>query len=99
MISPVKIWRNQKYVTRMIGKTGMVTSWTVIRVPPADFGYQAPYPVAIIALDDGESLCAQMVDYTESDLVVGRRVIIVVRRTMQSQIDGIIQYGIKVKPI
>jgi uncharacterized OB-fold protein len=50
MISPVKIWRNQKYVKGMIGKTGIIMSWTLIRVPPADFGYQAPYPVVIVRL-------------------------------------------------
>jgi uncharacterized OB-fold protein len=99
MISPVKVWRNQKYVARMIGKTGTLCSWTVIRQPPADFGYQAPYPVVIVRLDSGESITAQMVDYEPGDLVFGRHVITVVRRTIQSQTDDVIPYGIKVKPI
>ena len=99
MISPVKVWRNQKYVARMIGKIGAIVSWTIIRVPPADFGYQAPYPVALVALSSGESICAQVVDYSENQLVIGQRVVTVVRRTIQSQIDGVIPYGIKVKPI
>ncbi len=77
----------------------MVVSWTIVRVPPADFGYQAPYPVVIVALDGGESICAQMVDYEEHNLIVGQKVVTVVRRTLQSQIDGIIPYGIKVKPL
>ena len=82
----------------MIGKTGTLSSFTVIRQPPADFGYQAPYPVAIIRLDNGESVTAQMVDYASGDLVIGRRVITVVRRIIQSQTDDVIPYGIKVKP-
>jgi len=83
----------------MIGKTGTIVAFTLIRVPPADFGYQAPYPVAIVALEGGESICVQIVDYDNGDLVVGQKVITVVRRTIQSQTDGIIPYGIKVKPI
>ena len=83
----------------MIGKTGVIRSWTVIRVPPADFGYQAPYPVVIVRLDGGESIAAQMVDYTEKHLTIGQKVVTIVRRTIQSQSDGIFPYGIKVKPI
>jgi uncharacterized OB-fold protein len=98
MISPVKVWRNQKYVKGMIGKTGTIISWTVIRVPPADFGYQAPYPVVLVALDDGQSIAAQMVDYSAGHLVIGQKVVTVVRKTIQTQTDAVIPYGIKVKP-
>lgn len=82
----------------MIGKIGTIVSWTMIRVPPADFGYQAPYPVVLVQFDGGESICAQMVDYTQDHLVTGQKVVIVVRRTIQSQTADIIPYGIKVKP-
>jgi len=83
----------------MIGKTGTVVTWTIIRVPPADFGYQAPYPVAVVQLDNGESIVAQMVDYEEKNIAIGQKVITVVRRTVQIQTDDVIPYGIKVKPI
>ena len=83
----------------MIRKTGKVVSWTVIRMPPANFGYQAPYPVVIVKMETGESITAQMVDYTKEHLVMGQRVITVVRRTIQSDVDDVIPYGIKVKPI
>jgi len=99
MISPVKVWRNQKYVARMKGITGTIVSWTVIRMPPADFGYQAPYPVVIVKLETGESITAQMVDYTSDHLSIGQKVITVVRRTVQSDVDDVIPYGIKVKPL
>ena len=99
MISPVKVWRNQKYVARMLGKTGVIRSWTIIRLPPADFGYQAPYPVVIVSLNTGESIVAQLVDYDNSSLTIGQRVITVVRRTVQVSSDDVVPYGIKVKPI
>ena len=99
MISPVKVWRNQKFVARMIGKTGSIVGWTIIRVPPANFGYQAPYAVAIVMLDIGESLCAQVVDCSLDAISVGKKVITVVRKTVQSNTDDVIPYGIKVKLI
>ncbi len=83
----------------MLGKTGIIKSWTIIRLPPADFGYQAPYPVVIVSLDNGESIVAQMVDYDEKDLSIGKRVITVVRRTVQVKTDDVVPYGIKVKPL
>lgn len=83
----------------MIGKTGVIVAWTIVRVPPADFGEQAPYPVVLVRLDGGISIAAQLVDYDAPQLREGQTVVTVVRRTIQSQADGVIPYGIKVKPI
>lgn len=99
MLSPVKVWRNQKYIARMVGITGKIISWTVVRVPPAHFSYQAPYPVAIVRLDTGERITAQLVDYADEEIKMGQEVVTVVRRTMLSGADDVIPYGIKVKPI
>ncbi len=83
----------------MIGVTGKIVSWTIVRVPPANFSYQAPYPVVIVKLDDGGRICAQLVDYKEEHLRIGQRVVTVVRRTIQSDTEAVIPYGIKVKPL
>lgn len=99
MLSPVKIWRNQKYVARTIGKTGKIVSWTVVRVPPANFSYQAPYPVALVELDGGGRISAQVVDYADEQLKIGQKVLTIVRRTIQSDTEAVIPYGLKVKPI
>ncbi len=99
MISPVKLWRNQGKIAALVGKTGAITSWTVIRVPPAEFMDQAPYPVVVVAFDDGENMMAQLVDWQPEHLTAGQRVIAVVRRTTKPNNEGIIPYGIKVKPI
>lgn len=80
----------------MIGKSGVIVSWSIIRVPPADFGFQAPYAIAIVRLDDGQSICAQVVDCQFTDLAIGKKVRTIVRRTIQSETDDVIPYGIKV---
>jgi uncharacterized protein len=99
MISPVKIWRNQKKIASLVGKKGTIVSWTIIRVPPADFSSFAPYPVALILLDDGGMMTAQLVDSDISQCKKGQRVLTVIRRVTQLSDDGVIPYGIKVVPI
>lgn len=99
MTSPVKIWRNQKKTAALIGKKGKVISWTLVRIPPAGFESQAPYPVAVVKLEDGKIIIAQMVDYDRTDLKSGQKVVTVVRRTMQTDGNDVIPYGIKVTPM
>jgi uncharacterized protein len=99
MTSPVKIWRNQKKIIALIGKKGKVISWTFIRIPPAGFESQAPYPTAIVKLEDGKMIIAQMVDYTQADLKTGQKVVTVIRRIMQTEGADVIPYGIKIRPV
>jgi uncharacterized OB-fold protein len=111
MNSPVKIWRNQKHVAAMLGREGKVVSWTVIRVPPAGFSNLAPYPIVVVDLTGGGRITAQLVDLPvvppageageagRNEDLVGMKVRIVVRRISEPTTEGIIPYGIKVKPI
>lgn len=99
MQSPVKIWRNQKKITTLLGKTGKIVSWTIIRTPPAQFMDQAPYGVVLIELEGGMQLTAQLVDWQPKHFKKGQRVITVVRRVTNPNPDGVIPYGIKVKPL
>jgi uncharacterized protein len=99
MLSPVKIWRNQKKIASFIGKTGEVLSWTLIRVPPTDFSSLAPYPVVLVKFTDNTYLTAQMVDWDESDLQFRQKVVTVIRRVSDPNTEGLIPYGIKFKPL
>ena len=99
MTNPVKIWRNQKTIASLIDQKGKLISWTFVRVPPAGFENQTPYPVALVELENGKTIMAQMVDYFEKDLRFGRKVVTVVRRSIQSENDDVIPYGIKVRPV
>lgn len=99
MQSPVKIWRNQKKITNLLGESGKIISWTIIRTPPAQFMDQAPYGVVLVELEDGMRLTAQLVDWQPKQLKIGQRVTTVVRRVTQPNSDGVIPYGIKVKPL
>lgn len=83
----------------MLGREGTIVSWTVVRVPPYGFANLAPYPVVVVDLVGDGRITAQLVDWTESDLAVGRKVRVVVRRISEPSTEGIIPYGIKVKPL
>lgn len=98
MQSPVKIWRNQKKISSLRGEIGVIVSWTIIRVPPSGFSSQAPYPVAHIKLNNTNIVC-QLVDWNEKHLRIGQKVILVIRRVIESPGDGVIPYGVKAKPI
>lgn len=83
----------------MLGRTGKIISWTIVRVPPADFSDQAPYPVALVELNDGGRITAQLVDWEDKNLKTGQRAVTVVRRMVKPNTEGVIPYGIKVKPL
>ncbi len=99
MISPVKVWRNQKQIRELLGKQGRIVSYTIIRVAPAGFSAQAPYPVVIVRLADTTNVIGQLVDWHSKHLKSGQRVEAVVRRIYTPDSSGIIPYGIKFKPL
>lgn len=99
MLSPVKIWRNQKKVRQLLNLEGQIVSFTKVHVPPAGFESQTPYVVAIVKLNKGISYTAQLVDLKEEHLFIGQKVKTVLRRTKEAGEEGVIPYGIKFKPI
>lgn len=99
MISPVKIWRNQKKTVPLLELEGKVLSFTRIHVPPSGFEAQAPYVVAVVALENGRRYTAQLVDWEEKNLSIGQKIKTVLRRTRDPGGEGVIPYGIKFKPI
>jgi uncharacterized OB-fold protein len=96
--TPVKLWRREKGVASRIGKKGKILHWTIIRVPAKSFHHEAPYPVVIVELENKERMIGQLVDWNEGDLVKGRKVITVLRRSFAGDNEGIIAYNIKLKP-
>ena len=97
MLSPVKIWRNQKKIRELLGKQGKIISFTKVFVPPEGFESQAPYIVAIAQLEDNVRVIAQVIDWQIEKIKIGMPVITILRRTKDPGVEGIIPYGIKLK--
>ena len=97
--SPVKLWRRQKNTSYLIGKKGKILNWTIIRIPAKSFMDQAPYPVVIVKMQNGENMIGQLVDWQKKDLIIGKEVVSVLRRLRTEGSDDIIYYNIKFRPL
>jgi len=99
MISPVKIWRRQKDIRKILGKKGRIFLWTKIFTPGTGFKKYAPYPVVLVELENNEKVYGQLVDHEEKDLKIGKKLISVLRKVRTASVDGVIAYGIKFRPL
>ncbi|MBI4008688.1 OB-fold domain-containing protein [Candidatus Roizmanbacteria bacterium] len=99
MISPVKIWRRQREIRKHLGKKGSILAWTIIYVTGTEFKKFAPYPVAIVKLEDGKKITAPLVDYEKENLKLGQKVKVVLRKVREGDHEDVLVYGIKLKPV
>lgn len=76
---------------------GKIHSYSIVRTPTDDFKKIAPYPVAIIELDEGAKLTTQLVDCDIDNIEIGDPVEVVFRKIREDGEDGVISYGFKFK--
>lgn len=79
--------------------TGTVLTYSIIHTAPEHFEGQTPYPIAIIKLDEGPKITAQIVDCELDDVKIGMRVQSTFRKIQEDGYMGAIHYGYKFKPI
>ncbi|NPA31537.1 MAG: Zn-ribbon domain-containing OB-fold protein [Chloroflexi bacterium] len=78
---------------------GEVLSYTVVTQPPAEFAAQAPYVVALVRLEEGPTVTAQLTDLGAEEPYIGMPVEMVTRRLRTDQGErGVILYGYKFRP-
>ncbi len=78
---------------------GEVLTYSIIYNAPEHFERQTPYPIAIIKLDEGPKVTAQIVDCKLDDVKIGMRVQSTFRKIHEDGYIGAIYYGYKFKPI
>ncbi len=78
--------------------SGEVYSFTRLHHPPAGFEDQAPYTVALVKLDEGPMLTAQLTDVEWEDVQIGMRVEMVTRKLREEGVQGQVLYGYKFRP-
>jgi uncharacterized OB-fold protein len=77
---------------------GEVYSFTVLQETPADFEEQSPYILALVKLDEGPMILAQLTDV--DDIVnIGDRVEMVTRKLTTEGTRGMIVYGYKFRKV
>lgn len=79
---------------------GEVYSFTRMGNAPAGFEEQSPYTVALIKLEEGPIVTAQLTDLGENDVQIGMPVEMVTRK-LRSDTDerGMLVYGYKFRPV
>ncbi len=78
---------------------GEVLTYTIIHVGPEAFEEQVPYPIAIIQLEEGPKVTAQIVDCNIEDVHIGMKVKSTFRKIQQDGSTGAIYYGYKFKKV
>ncbi|MCI0579778.1 MAG: Zn-ribbon domain-containing OB-fold protein [Chloroflexi bacterium] len=78
---------------------GEVYSYTTIYEAPAGFEHYAPYTVALIKLEEGPLVTAQLTDMDSKDVAIGLRVEMVTRKLRSDGEEGVIVYGYKFRPL
>lgn len=82
-----------------LSNNGKIVTYTIIYDAPENFEGQAPYPIAIIELDEGPRITAQIVDCKLDDVKIGMRVKATFRKIQEDGYIGAIYYGYKFKPV
>jgi uncharacterized OB-fold protein len=76
-----------------------VYSYTTVYDPPTGYEEQAPYTVALVKLDEGPLVTAQLTDLGGQPVEIGMPVEMVTRKLRNDGNErGIIVYGYKFRP-
>lgn len=97
--NPPVIWRQHKELHKYLGLRGKIVVWTKVYVAPEGYEHEAPYVSAIVEFENKKRMSVQVVDCEGNELKEGQKVVVVIRRIGKATPDGLIQYGVKVKPI
>lgn len=77
---------------------GEVYSYTTIYDAPAGFEHNAPYTVALVKLEEGPLVTAQLTDIDVNEIQIGMPVEMVTRKLRTDGPEGMIVYGYKFRP-
>lgn len=78
---------------------GEVYSFSTMYNAPKGFDEQKPYTVALIKMDEGPMVTAQLTDVDHDQVQIGMRVEMVTRKIREDGSEGQIIYGYKFRPL
>lgn len=79
---------------------GEVYSYSTVYQPPAGYEQAVPYTVALIKLDEGPMVTAQLTDFEGGEVAIGMPVEMVTRQLRSANDDrGMLVYGYKFRPL
>lgn len=78
---------------------GVIYSFSTMYNVPGGFEEQKPYTIALVKLNDGPMVTAQLTDVDNDAVTIGMPVEMVTRRLRADGEEGQIIYGFKFRPI
>ena len=78
---------------------GEVYSYSTVHHPPRGYGEFAPYTVALVRLEEGPMVTAQLTDVDADQVHTGMPVEMVTRKVQGGGDQGAIIYGYKFRPL
>ena len=79
--------------------SGRGTVYSFAEVAQAPQGFSGPYMVALVELEEGVRVTAQLTDVDPDDVAIGMAVEMVTRRLQEKGPHGYIVYGYKFRPV
>lgn len=93
-----KCRRKGKLSTKQFSGKGKIYSFTEVSAGPVGFELEVPYILAIVELEEGPKITAQIVDADPSSIKIGDEVELAFRRIIEDSAEGLIHYGYKFRP-
>lgn len=90
--------RSRNLVPHRFDGKGDVYSFSTVYQAPAGFEGQAPYILAVVRLEEGPMVTAQLTDLAPEDVYIGMKVEMVTRKLFAYGDNGVIVYGYKFRP-
>ncbi len=78
---------------------GRVYSYPTVYQAPAGYHEYLPYTVALIQLEEGPLLTAQLTDVNPEEVEIDMPVEMVIRKLRDYDHEGLIVYGYKFRPV
>ncbi len=77
---------------------GTIYTYSIMYNVPHGFDEQKPYVIAVVQLDEGPKVTAQLTDVAHDEVAIGMRVEMVTRKLREEGQEGQIIYGYKFRP-
>jgi uncharacterized OB-fold protein len=91
--------RSREMQPHNLSGRGTVYSYTLVYQAPEGFGDYVPYAVALVDLEEGPRLTAQLTDVNLDEVEIGMPVELVIRKWSEQGEEGMIVYGYKFRPM
>ncbi len=80
-------------------RTGVVETYSIVYSTPDGYRRATPVITAIVRLDDGTRVATALTDVLPEEVHTGMKVEAVFRKLREDQGHGLIEYGVKFRPV